>query len=82
MHLFVEVEGDLKNYSELTYTNEAEGMPRAIWFVSICAQPFIDFVRGLHLTHALAVSRSRFFISFVNALHFARSRLWLQLGRR
>eukprot|EP01052_Picozoa_sp_SAG31_P015139 SAG31_NODE_964_length_10697_cov_6.821004_6_plen_1479_part_01 len=42
MHLFAE--------TELT---EAEGMPLAIWFTPIYAKPFIDFVRGLHVTLAL-----------------------------
>ena len=40
MHLFAETQGDMQNYSKLTYTNAAEGMPLAIWFTPIYVQPF------------------------------------------
>eukprot|EP01052_Picozoa_sp_SAG31_P063039 SAG31_NODE_21994_length_536_cov_0.881007_1_plen_79_part_10 len=53
MHVFAETEGDMKNVLEMTYTDGAKGMPRAIWFVPINAQPSIDVSHGLHLTCAL-----------------------------
>ena len=54
-YAFAESSADLKNYSELTYTDVAEGMPLAIWFTPIYVQPFIDFDYGLH-RHVLCLS--------------------------
>eukprot|EP01052_Picozoa_sp_SAG31_P003703 SAG31_NODE_145_length_22612_cov_5.938169_22_plen_436_part_01 len=53
MRLFAETKDDLKKYLKLTYTDATDGMPLAIWFTPIYAEPLIDFVRGLHLTRAL-----------------------------
>ena len=41
MHLFAETEGDIENYSELTCTDAAEGMPLTIWFAPIYTHLFI-----------------------------------------